>query len=187
MPTALRLLGTALLVATVTCSNPNALALASISNVEDTITISALTGTPLQAPSAYSIGANQAVRTDQTSSFDFLYDVQEPSKQSVFVPLAMLGLVPSGSLKPGILPAALPFDAIASAALNGYITDDTVHVSVGDRFVVRSRAICSTLGVPIYGKIVIDAIDSAARTITFRTLINNNCGYRGLLPGIPTN
>lgn len=187
MPTTLRRLGIVLLVATATCSDPNALALASISNVEDTVTVSALTGTPLQAPSAYSISANQAVRTDQTSAFDFLYDVQEPSQQSVFVPLAMLGLVPSGSLTPGILPTALSFDAITSADLNGYITDATVHVSVGDRFMVRSRAICSSLGVPIYGKIVIDAIDSAARTITFRTLINNNCGYRGLLPGIPTN
>jgi hypothetical protein len=48
--------------------------------------------------------------------------------------------------------------------------------------------VCSGLGVPKYGKMEITAIDPSpgVRTITFRVLTDDNCGYRGLDPGIPT-
>jgi hypothetical protein len=39
--------------------------------------------------------------------------------------------------------------------------------------------------VPQYGKIEITAIDLVARTIRFRYLVNNNCGYTSLQPGLP--
>ena len=39
----------------------------------------------------------------------------------------------------------------------------------------------------MYGKIEILAIDPVARSVTFRYLVNNNCGYLGLEPGLPRN
>jgi hypothetical protein len=56
---------------------------------------------------------------------------------------------------------------------------------VGERYYVRSRVVCTSLSVPQYGKLEVLGIDPAVRSITFRILNNNNCGYRSLQPGIP--
>ena len=66
----------ALLVAgLLACSDPNALPDAQITNVVDTFTISALTGTPIASPSAYSIADRAPVRTDLSAGFDFAFDI----------------------------------------------------------------------------------------------------------------
>jgi hypothetical protein len=166
------------------CSNPNALAPASISNIVDTVTLTATRDSALQAPNAFSITNGTAVRSYQTISFEFAYDVT-PGGQPVLLPLAVLGLSPGTGLKPGLLKSTLSFDAITVAAQNGYITTDTVPVAVGDVFMVRSRQICSSLGLPEYGKIAVDSIDPVLQTIRFRALTNENCGYRSLTPGLP--
>ena len=38
---------------------------------------------------------------------------------------------------------------------------------------------------PQYGKLEVLQIDTVAHTITFQHLVDQNCGYRGLEPGIP--
>jgi hypothetical protein len=38
---------------------------------------------------------------------------------------------------------------------------------------------------PRYGKFQVLAIDPAQRTVTLEFLIDRNCGYRGLEPGLP--
>lgn len=156
---------------------------ASLENFEDTVTISALVGTPLIEPSAFSVADRQAIRTDQSSSFDFAYNVDAGGK-SVFLPREVLGLGSTTSANPGFLRTNLAFDAIVRAEQNGYIADDTVAVAEQERYYVRSRITCA-LGVPLYGKIEILDVDTALRQITFRYLINGNCGYRNLEPGIP--
>jgi len=55
---------------------------------------------------------------------------------------------------------------------------------VGDRFVVRSRIVCN-IGVPKYGKLEVTNFDPVGKTVTFRVLINENCGFKGLEPGLP--
>jgi hypothetical protein len=55
---------------------------------------------------------------------------------------------------------------------------------VGERFVVRGRITCS-LGLPKYGKLEILEFNDATKTVTFRVLINENCGFRSLEPGLP--
>jgi len=39
---------------------------------------------------------------------------------------------------------------------------------------------------PRYGKFQVLSLDPVARSVTFQTLVNQNCGYRSLRPGIPT-
>jgi len=58
-------------------------------------------------------------------------------------------------------------------------------VTEGDRLVVRSRVICTGLGVPLYGKIQILSFQDS--TVTFQVLADKNCGYKDLLPGLPAN
>ena len=186
MRTSFRLIGALLAALAPACSNSNALANASITNDTTSVTLGALVGTPLTTPSGFSISAGHAVRTDLTISFEFAYNVDAAGKP-VFLTQSVLGLVPATSFKAGFLAETLVFDSIVSAPVNGYLSDDTVAVVVGDRYVIRSALICSALGVPQYGKIEITALDAVARTVTFKALVNNNCGYRGLSVGIPTN
>src|SRR5207253_5197653 len=54
-------------VAAVACGNPLGLPAAFISNVVDTVSLYALSGTPVSLPSGYSIISRHTVRTDQGS------------------------------------------------------------------------------------------------------------------------
>jgi hypothetical protein len=56
-------------------------------------------------------------------------------------------------------------------------------VSAGERFMVRSRVICTALGVPQYAKLEILTLDN--KSVTFQVLVDRNCGYKGLEPGLP--
>ncbi len=168
------------------CGNPNALADATIANVESTVTLFALTGTPISTPSAYSIADGRPIRSDQGAAFDFAFNI-DGSGKPVLLPLFVINLGVTSGTNAGFLASTDAFDAVLQAPLNGYNTADTLHIAVGDRYVVRSRVVCSSLGVPQYGKIEISAIDAAQRTVSFRVLTDNNCGYRGLAPGLPLN
>jgi len=166
------------------CSDPNAIPPATLTNVIDTVVVGALIGTPVQVPSGYSIPDRRPVRTDQSAAFDFVYNV-DAAGSPVFLGQAVLHLTATGALEPGFLATQQTFDEIATAPSNGYVTEDTIHVAVGDRFILRSRAVCTSLGVPEYGKLEVLEIDAVARTLKFQVLVNNNCGYRDLQPGIP--
>ncbi|MEO8227611.1 MAG: hypothetical protein ABI637_09270 [Gemmatimonadota bacterium] len=179
------LAATALAAIAVACGDPNQLADATVPNAEKVVTLYALTGTPIASPSAYSIADGFTVRTDQGVAFDFAFNIDETSKP-VVLPLSVLGLGVTSGTNAGFLKADVAFDALAIAPLNGYVTSDTIHIAVGERYAVRSRVVCSTLGVPKYGKIEVTAIDLVARSITLRVVSDDNCGYRGLAPGLPT-
>jgi hypothetical protein len=162
------------------CSNANSLPDPTNPNVVNTLTLGALEGTPIQTPSAFSI-LNGAVRTDQTTEFEFAYNV-EASGRRVFLPRKVLGLTSSTGAQPGLQASTATFDEITVAPSNGYITDSAVTVELGQRWVVRSRVFCP-IGVPQYGKIEILSFEDS--TVTFKSLADNNCGYKGLEPGLP--
>src|SRR5690606_31177675 len=171
--------------ALVACSDPNQLPDAQITNVVDTVTISALTGTAIEQPSAYSIADRRPIRTDLSAGFDFAFDILPGTGEPVLLPRSALGFPSEGSLLPGLQRRNEAFADLTEGILDGYLTRDTIPVSVGERYLGRSRIICSSLGVPKYGKFQILEIDAVARTITFQGLVNENCGYIGLEPGIP--
>jgi hypothetical protein len=174
------------LLASVACSDTSGLPDPTFNNEERTETLYALTGTPVGTPSAYAIHGSRRVRTDESQDFDFAYNV-EADDRPVFVPRAVLGIDPNTSVQPGLQPTSLSFEGMIEAPTNGYITEQVVPIAIGDRFFVRSRIgpnICA-IGVPKYAKLEVVSIDAATRSVTFRVLTNNNCGYRGLQPGLP--
>jgi hypothetical protein len=177
----------ALVAVVAACDDPNQLADATIPNVVDTVTISALEGTSISSPSAFSVADSRPVRTDLTSAFDFAYNV-DASSQHVFLTLEVLGLSNTSGSGPGLQHTTRTFDQITRAPSDDWVTDDTVSVATGDVLYARSRIVCSNLGVPLYGKLEVLSIDDTpgVRTITFQVLSNSNCGYRGLEPGIPS-
>jgi hypothetical protein len=166
------------------CSDNNGLPNATLENMVDTVTIGSLVGTPISTPSGFFIDGSGvgAVRTDASVNFEFAYNI-EPGGRRVFLPRAALGLS-STTANPGVQLRPETFDEITKARSNGYVTDSAVAVELGQRFLVRSRVICTTLGVPLYAKLEI--LGFADSTVTFRVLADRNCGYKGLEPGLPS-
>jgi hypothetical protein len=172
-----------LLLAATACSDSTGLPDASLTNAERTDTLYALIGTPVSTPSGYALEGSRRIRTDLSVDFDFAYNV-ESDGTNVFLPRAALGIDPTATVNPGFLARTETFEAIKVAPSNGYITDRAIPIALGQRYVVRSRVTC-TIGVPKYAKLEVVAIDDDAKLVAFRVLTDDNCGFKGLEPGLP--
>jgi len=157
---------------------------AQIDNVVDTITLGALVGTSVSLASAYSIPDARVIRTDQSSAFDFAYNIDAAGRR-ILLPLFALGLGSLNGTNPGLILSTQTFAGLIDPPTGGYITNDTLVVAVGNVYAGRSRITCN-LGVPEYAKLEILSFDDVKRTVTLQVLANTNCGYRTLGVGIPT-
>jgi hypothetical protein len=166
------------------CSDSNGLPDPNVPNAERTDTLWALVGTPVSTPSGYSVDGVHRVRTDLSVDFDFAYDML-PDGRHVFLPRAALGIDTANTVNPGFRPRTESFEAITQAPSDGYVTEDPVVIAMGDRYVVRGRVTCTTIGVPKYAKLEVLTFVEASRIVIFRVLANDNCGFRGLEPGLP--
>lgn len=172
------------LLLAIACGDSNGLPDATTANVESVDTLWALVGTPVSTPSGYSVQGSQRVRTDLSVAFDFAYNAATAGEH-VFLPQAALGIDTAAAAKPGFQLRTESFEAITVAPSDGYITDTAVPIAVGERYVVRSRVVCTALGVPLYAKLEIVSFDEATRIVSFRILVNDNCGFKSLEPGLP--
>jgi hypothetical protein len=167
------------------CGDALSLAPANFENREDTVRLFAATETPITRASGYQIQTRSAIRLDQVSSFDFIFDIDHDGR-TVLLPLG--ALIPTGGATgiPGFLKTPTPFNDITLAEQLGYATKDTVVAAVGQVYYVRSTTDpnCS-LGIPYYAKLEILSMDEPTRSISFKIVANINCGYRGLGLGIP--
>jgi hypothetical protein len=158
---------------------------AQLSNAVDTVTLGALNGSELRWPAAYSVAEGLAVRTDQSSNFDFIYNI-DAAGHHVLLPLEVVGLGSSSSADPGLQKVTTAFESLVTAPTDGYISNDTLTIALGDVIVARSRIACS-LGVPQYAKLQVLSFDDVQRTMKIQVLANTNCGYRSLATGVPTS
>src|SRR2546425_3940186 len=103
------------------CGELNPLPRPSIDNKPDTVSLYALHGTPVSSPSAYSLQFVSAVRPDQSSSFDFVFDIDSTGRPV---------LLTTGALKlgraSGIQLTTTPFDSIKIAPTGNYQLDSAV-------------------------------------------------------------
>ncbi len=103
------------------------------------------------------------------------------------VPALALVNPPSGATSVGLARTTSAFDDLGRAPNSGFINDSTVTAALGETWVVRvDPALCS-FGDPFYAKLVVDEVNALTRRISFRVLINRNCGYRDLTVGLPRN
>ncbi len=165
------------------CSDSNDLPDATIENVERTDTLWALVGTPVSTPSGFSVEGSRRVRTDLTVDFDFAYNIQVDG-QHVLLPRAALGIDTANSVNPGFVARTESFEAITTPPSDGFVTDEAVPIAPGERYVIRSRVTCN-VGVPKYAKVEILEFNDPLGIMTFRVLVNDNCGFRSLEPGLP--
>lgn len=172
----------AALVLTVACYTSTGLPAANFTNVVDTVSLYALDGTPLTAPSGYNMQSNSVLRTDRYTTFDFAFNITAAG-QPVLLPTGALGLGRSS----GIQVQTVGFDAVTLAPTSAYVDTSAVPVDSGTVAVAHSRAASCSYGAVVfyYGKIEVLAIDTVARRIDLQVLVDQNCGYRGLEPGIP--
>jgi hypothetical protein len=172
--------------ATTACDSPLDVPAATDTNKVDTVTLYALRGTDLLQPSAYDVVGRVVAHTDRLEAFDFAVDIADDGTPLLY-PAGTLGLAKD----PGVLLVTTPFDSVTSAPLTGFVTDTVQHLRVNSVFVVKSRpnglncALAGTL--PRYGKFQVIAVDPVKRSISFEALVDANCGYRGLEPGLPTS
>ena len=163
--------------------------LVTSTNVVDTVSLYALTGTPVTTPSAYSFSSRGVVRTDLAATFDFAFDIDTAGRPV---------LLPTGAMKLGQLSGlqvvAQRFDSIRMAPTTGYHLDSAVVVN--DSSVVLAHSVplpCSNITAQevLYAKLHILALDTTSapngRRIDFEILVNFNCGFRSLEPGTPKN
>src|SRR5712691_11340435 len=73
------------------CGNSTGLPPAHIANVVDTVSLYALDGTPVTAPSAYDIVFLRAVRTDLTTGYDFIFNIDNAGR-AVLLPTGAVGM-----------------------------------------------------------------------------------------------
>ncbi len=169
------------------CGDPLGLPPPAIPNRTDTVSLYALSGTPVTTPSAYVISFRQVVRTDQSAQgFDFAFDIDSTGRAV---------LLPTGALKlpraSGIRLTSEPFDSILVATTGGYQGDSAVAVDSNTVALLHSRPLVCSFGITsiYYAKLHVLRVDTTSgpngRRIDFEILNNVNCGYRGLEPGLP--
>ena len=171
------------------CGDPVGLPPAGISNRTDTVSLYALSGTPVSTPSGYLIAFRQSVRTDLTTQgFDFAFDIDSMGR-ALLLPTGALHLPRSS----GIQHTALAFDSVVVAPAGGYESDSAVVVDSGAVVILHSRPQQCSFSISalfaLYAKLHVLAIDTTSgpdgRKITFEILTDINCGYRGLEEGLP--
>ncbi len=153
-------------------------------NTIDTVSLFALDGTPVAAHSGYNVASRSTIRTDITTAFDFVFNIDTLGR-AVLVPATVLRITGNA----GLQPTTTSFTELRLAPGGLYVTDSAVAVLPGDVVAVRSRLVtCVGLGGALYyyAKLGVIAVDAGARRITFEILGNINCGYRSLEPGLPT-
>jgi hypothetical protein len=170
------------------CGDPFGLLPPAIANaVDSSVSLYALTGTPPATPSGYRLDLGQAVLTQESTSltpFDFAFDI-DTAGRAVLLPTGALRLGRAS----GIQISAVPFDSIRLAPGGSYQLDSAVVVDSGTVAVLHSRPTSCGFGLAavyyFYAKLQVLRVDSVSRRLDFQILIDKNCGYRGLEPGLP--
>jgi hypothetical protein len=121
--------------------------------------------------------------TDPTQWFDFSFNIDS---QPV--------LLPSGTF-PGLpnvaglqVSDATAFPAITIAPIDGYVIDKPLVISTGILVLARGANFLCADGTnhSLYGKLHVLGINLQARTVTYEVMVDQNCGYISLAPGLPT-
>ena len=184
----------ALLVALAACGTDPQLPPAGRPVGAGVITLYALTGTSVLTPSAYSMTLELPVRTDETTDFDFAFDIGIDSALgvgttgdtvAVLLPRGAVGLTADG----GLQHSTLAFDSVMAAPLNGYERVRPVVVSQGSVLVAAGRLLQCTYQIirpRAVMKLHVDSLDFSQRFAIMSLVIDPNCGYLSLQPGIPT-
>ncbi|HLA90748.1 MAG TPA: hypothetical protein VJL28_10000 [Gemmatimonadaceae bacterium] len=159
---------------------------AQFTNVTQPFTVHALSGSPIAFATALNIAVKSVARVDGTLAFDVAFDLNAQG-EIVLLPVNVVAQNPAGTRRVGIVRPGVAFESVTEAPRSGYVVDSTTVVRRGEAAVVQSQEPACALSVTpfLHAKIVVDSVDVPARTMYGRALINQNCGFRSLAPGLP--
>jgi hypothetical protein len=160
---------------------------AQFQNSTVSFTVHALSGSPLNYASGLSFTSQAATRVDGSFAFDIAFDLSSTGRVIIY-PVRLVGSNPGGDVVVGLLPIAGAYENILEAPKTGYNTDSVTVASVGQTVLSRTTTtFCAGTFTPYsYAKTVIDSIRPSTRELFGRTTINQNCGFRSLVIGLPT-
>jgi hypothetical protein len=154
-------------------------------NVTDTVTVYAINGTPVDAPTGLWLFGEQAVVINSGFGFDVAFDIDSLGQTKMYTVRYIAGGLSSAHT------VALQkyngnYDALDRAPTSGYVADSLYSVNVGDTFIVQttdpqacSFSIYSNV---IYGKVQVLGIDPGTRSVRTRFTVDPNCGFLSLVP-----
>jgi hypothetical protein len=174
------------------CGEEVVLPPAQIPVAEQEIRLYALSGTPVNTMSGYSMLSLLEVRLDRTNDFDFAFEIAPDSALGLgttgdtvaaLLPRSFFGYVPDG----GMQITTVPFDSIILAPSEGYERERPTPIVAGTILLVASRLQTCNFNIyrPKYAKLWVRELDLVNRVAVIRVVIDPNCGYRSLAPGIP--
>jgi len=173
---------------------------ASTPNLAVSYTVNAFTGAPVNVPTAISF-LGGATRADSRFAFDVAFDLDQNGAVKV-LPVRVVGgalgdaVIQGQSGLPlkrvGLQQVTGPFEAVREAPATGYDTLAVQTLSAGAVLAVQlldfGNCFTGFGGSTLYAKLTVDSVDAATRRIFTRTVVDPNCGYRGLVPdSIPTS
>ena len=176
-------------LALVACDDTNPFG-ATLPTVADLYTIFALSGTPPAYPSGLNTVARAATRVDGNANFDVAFDINSDGNVVIY-PVKLVVSSLQGDRPVGLKKVDAPFDSVLSAPTGIYQTDSAIVAGLRNVIVVEANRgasgdVCSfSISQNIYTKILIDSVDVASRTITIKTVMDPNCGFRSFAEGIP--
>jgi hypothetical protein len=159
---------------------------AQYENSNLTFTVHALSGSPLNYSSGLSFTSQSVTLVDGGFNFDVAFDLTSTGRV-VLYPVRLVGSNPGGNVAVGLQPIAGAYENILEAPKTGYNTDSVTVVMVGQTVISQTTStFCAGTFTPYaYAKTVIDSIRPGTRELFGRTTINQNCGFRSLVIGLP--
>lgn len=191
LPTRLtRVVVVALAVLAVACGAPTK-PKATYANALSSYSLYAFTGAPVNAATAISFLGGPA-RADATFAFDVAFDLDATGRPIIF-PVRAIASDLAGSVKRvglQVVPGA--FETVRQVPATGYDTLAARTVKVGDVIAVALLDLTSCRyslgGQMLYAKLTVDSVNTSARRLYARTVLDPNCGYRSVVPdSIPTS
>jgi hypothetical protein len=175
------------MVAAAACSgltNPKS----STDVVTDTLTAWAFNGTSSTEPVAFYLAENRVVPMTSALTFDVAFDVDSSTGQAVIIPARLITDGSVAALHVGLQRLTQSFDSVTYALRTGYQFDSIYTLSPGQGLMIVSNppGCASDPNPTLYGKFIIDSVNTLMRTIHFRATEDPNCGYRSFATGIPT-
>ena len=173
---------------------------ASTPNLPNSYALGAVTGSPANVPTAINFLGGPA-RADASFGFDVAFDLDSTGAVVVIPVRLIAGALGDaiyqqgtgmGLKRVGMQRVTGPFEAVRLAPQTGYDTLAAQTIVPGNVLVVEllDFANCFTGfgGSTLYGKLTVDSVNATTRRLYTRTVIDPNCGYRGLVPDtIPTS
>jgi hypothetical protein len=173
---------------------------ASTPSLPNSYALAPVTGAAANVPTAINFLGGPA-RADASFGFDVAFDLDSTGAVLVIPVRVIAGALGDAiyqqatglSLKRvGMQRVPGPFEAVRLAPQTGYDTLGVQTIVPGNVLVVEllDFANCYTGfgGSTLYGKLTVDSVNASTRRLYARTVIDPNCGYRGLVPDtIPTS